>query len=295
MKLLTAVAALVLSLATLASSDTKTFYFDGTQESIQLSLRAEETHIEYRYEQRRTICYRTEVYYDTVCTGHPRPSCYPRPVTRTIAYSCIQTVRVPYEVKDYDVEAIVDLAVEALPGTPPGETFSVTLDEDRLSISALSLGRKNMVILKKEEISSSTAGTVKFFRGAFAASVREAGPVLAALSITDIGMRNPVLSFSLGPVAVPELIGFRLTVKKAPVLGTDTVLLDRDLADREITLAPDGAGSLAEVDVERLGVELRNGRYSLTAKTYFKDADALLNRGQFAATSAARTLLFKVR
>jgi hypothetical protein len=295
MKLLFIFALLLLSLASHASLESKTFYFDGTQGPVQFSLQAEETHTEYRYEQRRTICYRTEVFYETVCTGHPRPSCYARPVTRTVAYSCIQTVRIPYEVKDYDVDASVELEVAALPGVQLGESFKVTLDGDRLSVTAMSSGRRNFVLLKKEEITSSTNGSMKFLTASYRASVMDAWPVLAALSIAEIGIRNPILSFNLGPIADLEMIGLHLHVKKSPVIGGHTVLFDRELAENEISLTADGDSTLAEVNVERLGLELRNGRYSLTAKAFFKLQDSLLNRSQFKTTEASRTLLFKDR
>ncbi len=295
MKYLSAIAVLLLCLASHASTDTKTFFFDGTQESVQLSLRAEETHTEYRYEQRRTICYRTEVFYETVCTGHPRPSCYTRPVTRTVAYSCIQTVRIPYQVKDYDVDASVELEASALPGVQAGETFKVTLDGDRLSLTALSSGRRNFVLLKKEEIASSTSGGMKFLTASYRAVVMDAQPVLAALSMNGIGIRNPVLNFDLGPIADREMIGFKLLVKKSPVIGGQTVLFDRELGSEEVSLVSEGLRTRAEVNVERLGIELRNGRYSLTAKAFFKLQGSLLNPSQFEATESSRTLLFKVR
>ncbi len=295
MKLFSAFAVFLFALVSQASSETKTFYFDGTQDSVQLSLQAEETHTEYRYEQRRTICYRTEVFYETVCTGHPRPSCYTRPVTRTVAYACIQTIRIPYQVKDYDVEASVDLEIAALPGVLPGETFKVTLDGDRLSLTAMSSGRRNFVLLKKEEIASSISGSMKFLTASFRASVMDARPVLAALSISEIGIRNPVLNFNFGPIADREMLGFQLTVKKSPVVGGHTVLFDRELSATDISLMTEGGNTRAEVNVERLGVELINGRYSLTAKVFFKLQDSLLNRSQFERTEASRTLLFKVR
>ena len=85
MKMLVGLLSLALSFASIASSgETKTFTYDGAQNSVELLLRGEKTHTEYRYETRTTVCYRTEIVgYRTVCTGsgpgYPGPRSGPRP------------------------------------------------------------------------------------------------------------------------------------------------------------------------------------------------------------------------
>ena len=71
MKMLTGLFALALSLGTFASTvDTKTFVYDGSINSVELLLRAEKTHTEYRVEHRQSTCYRQELAgYRTVCSG----------------------------------------------------------------------------------------------------------------------------------------------------------------------------------------------------------------------------------
>lgn len=296
MKMLTAISLLMIAITSFASSESKTFYFDGSQSSVMMSLRAEETHTEYRYEQRRSICYRQEVFYTTHCTSSPRGrSCQTIPHYRTISYPCIETVRIPYEVKDYDVEAEVELKIAALPGATHGETFRVTLNGDFLSVSAMSSGSKYFVLLQNKEISSSMNGSVKFIDASYSASFVEAAPVLKALDVSNISLKNSTLSFTTGPVGVREFIGFHLNVKKAPVLGSDTVLFDRELRSSEIQLASSESASSAEVNIQKLGVSLTSGRYSLTAKTFFKFEGALINSSQFEKTSAERTLIYKIR
>lgn len=295
MKMLSAIAMLVLTISAFASSQTKTFHFDGTQPTAQLSLRAEETHTEYRYEQRWGICYRTVVDYRTVCTGGPTPTCHTQAYHRQVPYSCLQTVRIPYEVKDYDVEANVNLNVAALPGAVHGETFKVTLNGDRLSLSATSTGTKYFVMLNKQQISSSINGSVKFIDASYEASFVEAAPVVKALSLTNISLKDSVLSFKMGPVAARDLIGFNLQVKKAPVLGSDTVMFDRELTSSEIQLSAQGEASAADVNIQKLGIQLSSGRYAITAKAFFKHAGTVLNGAQFESTEASRTLIYKIR
>ncbi|MFP5387164.1 MAG: hypothetical protein ACLGHN_13885 [Bacteriovoracia bacterium] len=295
MKMLSAALMLVLSLTAFASSETKTFFFDGTQDSVQMSLRAEKTHTEYRYEQIRTTCTRQEVYYSTVCHNTQNgPVCRTVPHYRTIYYPCIQTIRVPYEVKDYDVEANVNLSVAALPEATAGETFKVTLDGDRLSLSAIG-SKKFFILLKKQDQTSRMSGSVKFIDATYATELVEAAPIVKALEMTSISMKDSVLSFDMGPVAAPEFIGYHLTVKKAPIFGSDTVLFDRELASGEIQINAQDSASSATVHIDRLGVELSSGRHTLTAKAFFKHAGSILNASQFEKTEASRTLIYKVR
>lgn len=296
MKMLTAVLSLMFAISAFASSETKTFFYDGTQDSIQLSLNAEQTHTEYRYEQRRSICYRQEVFYRTVCQSTPQGGrvCHTVPHYRTVSYPCIETVRIPYEVKDYDVEANVNLSVAALPAAAAGETFKVTLNGDKLSLAA-SGSKKYFIILNKAEISSSINGSVKMIDASYATSLVEAAPVVKALEMTNISLKDSVLSFKMGPVEVRDLIGFSLNVTKAPILGSNTVLFDRELSSSEIQLNAQAAGSAADVNIEKLGVNLTSGRYSLTAKAFFKHEGTILNTAQFERVEASRTLIYKIR
>lgn len=296
MKMLTAVLSLMFAISAFASSETKTFFYDGTQDSIQLSLNAEQTHTEYRYEQRRTICYRQEVYYRTSCQSTPQGGrvCQTFPVYRTISYPCIETVRIPYEVKDYDVEANVNLSVAALPSATAGETFQVTLNGDKLSLSA-SGSKKYFLILNKSEIRSSINGSLKMIDASYATSLVDAAPVVKALDLTNISIKDSVLRFKMGPVEVRDVIGFSLNVTKAPLLGSNTILFDRELSSSEIELSAQATGSAVDVNIESLGVNLSSGRYSLTAKAFFKHEGSILNASQFERVEASRTLIYKVR
>lgn len=296
MKMLTAICMLVLSLSGFASTETRNFFFDGTQDSVQMSLNAEETHTEYRYETRQTICYRQDVYYQTVCSQGPNGQriCQTIPHYRTVSYPCMQTIQIPYEVKDFDVQAQVSLNVVNASSLPAGENFKVTLDEDRLSLSA-SGSKKFFILLKKQQVNTSIRGSMKFIEAAYSAELVEAGAVVKALSMTNIGLKDTVLSFKMGPVEARELIGFKLTVKKSPILGSDTVLFDRELAASEIQLSAQGNASAADINIEKLGVELSSGRYNLTASAFYKHTGTLLNSGDFPATEVSRTLIYKIR
>lgn len=317
MKMVLGLFSLALSFSALASTvDTKTFTYDGSVSSVELLLKTEKTHTEYRVEQRQSTCYRQEVYgHRTVCTGggyygpgpgfpgpHRRPypgpvrHCWTEPMYRTVPYSCIQTVNVPYEVKDYDVDARVIVDVTKLsPEATPGETFKVTLNGDTLSFSVLA-SKKFFVVKKKEAVRSSMNGSVKMIDGLLAAELVEAAPVLKAIKMTDISVENGVVNFNIGPVASMDNLGFELKVVKVKTFGSDTTLLDRELLASEVEVKASSEGaSTAGVDVSKLGVELENGKFSITAKAFAKFGGNLMNSSQFEELSASRTLIYKVR
>ena len=294
MKLLSALIMLMFAVSAFATSQTKTFFYDGTQETAMMSLRAEKTHTEYRYEQRYTTCYRQETYWQTVC--HPGPQgqriCTQQPVTRTVSYPCWQTVSVPYEVHDYFVEATVDLSfAKVAAGVTPGETIKATLDGDRLSLSAV--GSKKFVMQTKQEIQSQMTGGLKLIDASYGIELVEAASIVKALEVSNIGIKNDVLNIKMGPIAVRDHLGFSLEIKKNPVLGSSTTLFDRELSANEIMINSQETSSDAQIDINKLGVELGSGRHTLTAKIFFKHVGELLNGRQFEGTSASRTLIYK--
>lgn len=324
MKLVTGLFSLALSFSALASTvDTKTFVYDGSVNSVELLLKAEKTHTEYRMEQRDSICTRQEIVgHRTICTGggygpgypgpgypypgpgrrgpgYPYPGpmrqCWSEPVYRTVSYSCVRTVSVGYEVKDYDVDARVIVDVTKLsPEATTGETFKVTLKGDILTFD-VNASRKFFVVKKKNDIRSTMNGSVKMIDAVLAAELVEAAPVLKAIKMTNISIENGILNFDMGPVASLANIGFSLKVVKNKTFGSDTVLLDRELVSSEVEVNATANGSEAGINVNNLGLQLNNGKYSLTAKAFAKFDGNLMNSSQYEELSASRTLIYKVR
>lgn len=296
MKTMIAIFLSFVQLTVWASSDKQTFFYDGTQDNVFLTLQAEKTHTEYRYEDRRTICYRQEVFYRTICQpdGRGRRICRQVPQYRTISYPCIQTIRIPYEVKDYDVEADVEIKIDSLPVETAGERFEVTLDGDELSLKVIG-SKKYFIVLKKESINSSMQGSVKYLDAVYVAELIEASPIMDILNLSEMSLKDTSLNFKTGLVKNRKHVGFSLTVKKAPVLGSDTVLFDRELTESEIQLSPEDKVTFAEIGLDKLGIDLTGGRHSLTAKVFFKHQGKLLNSDEFDRTEAAKTLIYKAR
>ncbi len=311
MKLVVGLLSLALSFSTLASSgESKSFTYDGSQDSVELILRGEKTHTEYRTETRTTTCYRTEVVgYRTICSGGgypgpgpgPRPhpggrNCWREPVYRQVAYPCQQTVQIPYEVKDFDVDARVMLDVTKLTmEATPGERFTVSLLGDTLSIQADG-SKKFFLVLKNQDIRSRMNGTMKFMDALYSIELIESTPVLKALKMTNISLSNSILTFGLGPVNNNPYVAFSLNVEKKKFFGSDEVLFDRELTASEIVIKASNTGSAADVNIDRLGVNLEDGKYSLTAKAFFKAKGSLMNASQYGdALETSKTLVYKIR
>jgi hypothetical protein len=308
MKMLVGLLFLAISFTSIASTgESKTFTYNGTQNSVELILRGEKTHTEYRYENRTVTCYRTEIVgYRTICTGGPGPgypgprpyprNCYQEPVYRQIAYPCTQTVQIPYEVKDFDVDARVLISVSNLSAaSTPGENFIVNLQGDNLSIQTQG-SKKFFLMLRKQDNRSRMSGNVKFIDANYSVELIEAAPVLKALNMTNISIENSVLNFNLGLVTTTKNIGFSLKVLKKKVFGDDIVLFDRELSLSEIIINANNSGSAADVNVEKLGVNLEEGKYSLTAKAFFKAEGTLMNQSQFSdLLETSKTLIYKIR
>ena len=296
MKMLSAVLMLLMSVVAMASVDTKTFTYDGSRDAVQLDLRAEKTHTEYRYEQRHEICYRQDVFYRTVCHSTPQGRfCQTIPDYRTVSYPCTRTVQIPYEVHDYYTDAKVYLSVAALGEVAnAGERITATLNGDSLSLSAQ--GSKNyIIVLKKQDVRSDMVGGVKMIDATYGVELVPAAPVVKSLAVSNISIKNDLLNFTLGPVEAREHLGFSLEVKKNPVVGSSTVLFDRELNASEILLRTEADKSVAQVNVDKLGVTIKGGRHTLTAKVFFKNAGKVLNASQFESLEASRTLIYKVR
>lgn len=295
MKMITAIFSLLFAMSALASSETKTFFYDGIQDSVQLSLNAEQTHTEYRYEHYRTICHRQEVFYTTRCHSTPQGRyCETIPRYRTVSYPCTQTVRIPYEVKDYDVAANVNLRITSLPAAAAGETFKVTLNGDQISLTAVG-SKKFFIILTKSEVNSSIQGSFKLIDASYVAALIESAPVVKALNLSNISLNDSSLNFKVGPVEVRKLIGFSLNISKAPILGSDTVLFDRELRTSEIDLNIQAESSTAQINILGLGIKLSSGRFTLTPKAFFKFDGRILNPDQFERLEVSKTLIYKSR
>lgn len=312
MKILIGLFSVALSFSAFASSiDTKTFIYDGSVNSVELLLKSEKTRTENRVETRQSTCYRREMAgYRTICSGgygpyprplpgpYPRPypapyptrRCWSEPMYRSIPYSCMQTVNIPVEIKEYDVDARVIVDVTKLSSeATPGEKFKVTLKGDKLSFE-VEASKKFFVVKKLSNERSTMNGNVKLIDAVLAAELIEVSPVLQAINLSSLKMEDGLLKFNLGSENL-EHVGIDLKVEKLKTFGSDAELLNRELLSSEIVVN----GSEVSVDIARLGVDLRKGKFALTIKAFTKFDGNLMNSRQFDRLSDSKTLIFKIR
>lgn len=313
MKMLIGLISVVMSLTALASSgESRHFNINSSLDAVEGVLRGVQTHTEYEDRTIRTVCYRTETTYRTVCTNpphrhpprhpHPRPRyvaenkavyCETIPYTRTIAYSCTKTERVSYQVKDYDVEARVSIKLPNINQFNNVQAVvSANLSGDSLYLKAS--GTSNyFIMLNKRNDKSFMSGGIKFMDVNYEVKLLEANPILSTLSLGSMNVENNTLSFEVGDSL--EKLSFRLKIAQKKVFRSNPVLIDRILGSHEVELVNVGNKTEARVDFSRLNLDVRGGKFEITAAVEFKDKDLVLNTGDFSNLSASRTLTYKAR
>lgn len=289
MKLLAILFTLLMSLGAFAESGT--FLFDGSNPTGSLTLRSEETHTEYRYETRHSICHRQEVVYRTVCHQGPNRQriCETRPFYRTVSYPCTETVSIPYQVKDFDVEANINITVL---NSPEGARENITFNLNQANLSLNAIGSKKFyIVLKAAHENVRIYGRLKVIEADYRIELVDASTLKNAVAVNNMSIKNNVLTYKVAQKELSPYIGHNLHVNKAPLIGSDTTLFNRELGRGEYSLS----NGTASVDLSLLGVEMSSGRYTITSKVFLKLGGKILNESQFDATEASRTLIYKIR
>lgn len=324
MKIIIGLMTAVMAFGAFASSgESRHFNIDSSLDSVEGVLRGVKTHTEYEDRTVRTVCYRTETTYRTICTNpprHPHPPHYPGPRpgprpryavephhynpgpvcqtvphTRTVAYTCTKIERVSYEVKDYDVEARVSIKIANIHEFPRARAvISANLNGDSLYLRA-SGTTAYFVMLNKRETKSHMSGGIKFMDVDYEVELLEAAPILSTLSLGSMNVANNGLNFEVGKLSDIEKLSFKLKITQNKVFGSDPVLIDRTLLAHEFELVAVGNKTEARVDFSRLNLDVRGGKFNITAAVEFKDEGLLLNSSDFPNLSASRTLTYKAR
>lgn len=319
MKLLLGLMSALMALSVQASSgQDKYFNIDSSIDSVEAILYGEKTHTEYRTRTYADVCYRTETTYRTICTNPPRPYpprpypprgpryavepnyrpgpvCQTVPHTRTVAYSCQKTERVPYEVKDYDVEAKISInIINASEFSDVRGVISAHLHGDSLYLKANGI-QKYFVMIKDRHTNSHITNGIKFMDVVYDIELVEAAPILSTLTLGSLKVEDNGLNFEVGELSDIDELSFKLKIVHDKVFGSDKVLIDRVLRSHEIELTSIGNKTLARVDFSRLNLDVRGGKFEITAAVEFKNKGRLLNETDFPNLTASRKLTYKAR
>lgn len=291
-----------------ATANSKIFTYDGTQNSVELLLSSQKNHTESRKEERQTICSeRQQIGIENKCTDVVKKDpftgaisitvqCGPTPIYSDVKFPCTKVVDVPYDVKDYDVEAKVTVNVVNLSSeVSQGEEIRVNLKGDVIELQTMKTSKKFFIVNKNQVIKESMNGSVKSINAEYTLELVQAAPVLLALKQSGLKVENSALTLPLGAPGVALNLDIALkVVKKKRVFGSDKTLIDRALNNSEITTTNSGAESAINVDLGKLGVDVSSGTLEITTQISAKLGGTLLNAKNFPAElKASQTISIK--
>lgn len=296
------------------TKDLKKFTFDGAPTAQTFELSAEKNHVEYKYETVTKTCYRQEFVgyrthcetrYDrvcrderscyivngvrqcsvrTVCHSVPRHHCYQVAEYRTVPYTCQETVKIPYTVKDYDVKAQVKVSFGQVPqGLKVKEAFELVLSGDKLTIKATNK-KSNVLVFAHTKQHDHHAGMLKTIDAEiqidFIALEDLTGPLEGAKKISLENEQN--LAFNLKSTQHAELFDVSLLVTRAKFLAKNDIMVETQLPLEGIAVASLNKGvahySLPLLDLGFPAEEFKKGTFKVEIIVEAKlDATGLLN------------------
>jgi hypothetical protein len=298
--LVAAILSLFVASAYASTTDSETIFFDGSNSNAVVQLQTEKTRTEYREETVPRTCYRTVIVgYRQVCRRPSNPrqpqQCWREPIYRNEAYTCYQTIRTPYEVFEYYVDAQIGINFGDVPeGIVAAENITASLNGDILTLR--SQGSKLLVVeLQDLTQNRRVDGNVLMIDASATIKFHDAQKIKAALNLTDVRIQSGTANYNLGPIAGLQL-SHNLKIVNNPRLGGSTTLFDGEMnAD---VLSREERGNLTAMSVkfeDVLGRQLGSGRYNITVSSEFKAGRAVLNAPELGSLSAERTILYTLR
>ena len=300
MKLITTIL-MVLSFSVSAdTTDMRTFLLSGDTNSVSLNLSTEKTRTEYRWVNIPSTCYRTVT--RRVCRpvrqcdnrGNCRTINRCRPVTQRIPYRCMRSVRQSYEVLDYIVETTASFDF-ALPQdlSAVREEMTLKMVGERAQLSVNSSKNFFLVLDAQNRVERRESG-VKYVDLTYKVRLVSAE---AAKNVLDSGIQNVrlasgVLTFSLGAGFNLNDFTQQIRIYKNRRLGSDTLLLDRNLASNEADIQQTNNASAISIDLSELGISLPSKMRVILDTKYNIDINKVLNRGEI-KTEASANWIFR--
>ena len=315
MKSLFAIVLLCLSVGTVSASsgESSLFVIDGTQNATQVLLRGDKTHTEYYTEEYQTTCSR-EVYDGTrqVCrtvrTGHRcrqgtndcEPTygeeCSSEPSYRTEYYSCTQTRTMSREVYDYPTEAVVNVKVAQIPvGMSAKENVTIKLHGESMTLSAK--GSKAFIIeITKHHVVKSIEGNVRRSVYDIELGLTPAAPVIAALSVKNMKVKQNAIDYDMGKVT-PELkIAHRLRLAKRGFLGGEDTFFNQELPATVLKQTETANGSHFRVELKDVGQKLADGKFGVELTAFYKATEhGVINASDFKSLESKFKVVYTIR
>lgn len=295
-----------LSLA--STTDSVQFFYQGSEPTKLINLSTEKTHTEYREVQVPSTCYRTEYRYQChMVPGHCRTVCHngrcrrvcspPRRVCRTIPvripYQCTRIERHPYEVFDYFVNSNIEFSFTG-DTARAAESFTVTQNGDQVSMSVQD-SQKHALVLKNERRSENLSGNTKFLNIKYLVEFVDIEDAKASLAngLYDVRLNGSVLTFKVGQGYNLQDFKNNIRIYQNRLLGSDTLLLDRNLATHEVEATVQGGAQVISIDLSTLGVNLPNRMRVIFDTEFNFDNKELLNSDITNNLKASFNYIFK--
>lgn len=182
----------------------------------------------------------------------PRPPvCYDEPIYREVAYSCLKTISVPYEVVDHESRANVEVKMSAAPATKPQSGncgINFTLQGDHFSAANSCREYLAVALIGRQE-----NGTVKNF--SYFINLFDAEKIFAPLAggLSDLHVEGNTLVVRTGDLRSNSNFALSLYVERKRFLKEDVVLINRALAPGEYTYQPgDERTGLVRINLDKV-------------------------------------------
>lgn len=272
---------LLLALALVAGFNTHASTIDGyslpitgveTEENFTMN--AVQTRTEYRNETVANTCFRTvSAGYRTECRDEPQVVCFPSregqvcstrferrcytvPAYRQEAYTCYQTVSVPYEVFSHNVKANVNVKVTNVPGDVQAPNNTCGIDFTLNGGSFKSVARcPEFIVLAKQTADESRLGNTVVQNRELNITLLDAKKISAPTKggIAEMRLVGQTLIFRTGDLTKNPNLSLKLFVERRKLFKGDETLINRALAPAEYSFEKinDDFG-LVKVDLSKL-------------------------------------------
>ena len=247
----------------------------GEASEENFSLKTVKTRTEFRNETISKTCFRTVLDgYDTICREEPVPVCYEDRQSRRIcntryerrcsqhpryrqqAYTCYETISVPFEVFSHNVLANVNVKSEQAPTSTRAPHNSCALNTlltgDVFSAKAQC---NEFIVLASQQAEESRQGDTVVQNRSIQLKLLDykatLAPVLAGLK--DLNLEGQTLVFKTGSLTSNPNFEIKLFVERRKLLGSDETLINRALALSEFsTEVLNEQSTLVKVNLEKL-------------------------------------------
>lgn len=188
-----------------------------------------------------------------VCRSVPYTHCDRIPRYRQVPYTCYETVRIPYEVFDYETEALVQLVVKNnAHDTSVNETITATLNGESLDVSFT--GNGNVIAFLDNQSSNSRMDNgVKYIYRTYHITLENADNYTAPVSrgVKNIHLSDYILEYDIGHVLQPETLRVKASVKRGLFKKQ---LFDGLLNKNQYQLIDRGDHTRVVIDLRNLGI-----------------------------------------